>query len=338
MTATARSQYARLPGRKSGLLRRDTLWLGMDHVLFVRSSRFTEDYRRFYLADIQALVLQERPSGNRKIVDWVAIGVSALAVASLFVTHHQVWGVLLAIVAGLYAWLALRREDCKAWVQTAVGTAELPSLCRVKSARKALAIIGEKIRAAQPPMPAEELSRVLETPPPLPFTPAPRPPPLPVSPDAARPPSPLYNAAFVLLLGLGIVKLSTAFSSSTGFMWAMPLGYFCFLAMLIVPLVRHGARNIRGGRSAAVFTSLIVAGSIATYSLSWTTSRWQRKLQDANTQKMYDMMERAAPLQIGLGVVLLVLAIWGLLAFLTTSASTERRAGGPQTLFGPEGS
>jgi hypothetical protein len=338
MTATVRSQYARLPGRKSSLLRRDTLWLGADHILFVRSSRFSEDYRRFYLADIQALVLQARPSGNRKVIDWVAIGVSALAVASLVFTDHQVWGVMLVIVAGLYAWLALRREDCKAWVQTAVGTAELPSLCRVKSARKALAIIDEKIRVAQPPMPAEELSRVLETPPPLPFTPAPQPPPLPTSLNAARPPSPLYNAAFVVLLGLGIVKLSTAFSSSAGFVWGMPIGYFCFLAMLITTLIRHGAKNIRGGRSAAVFTSLIVTGSIATYSLSWATSRWRRKLQDANTQRLYDMIERAAPLQIGLGVVLLILAIWGLLAFLTTSASSERSTNGPQTLFGPEGS
>jgi hypothetical protein len=50
------------------------------------------------------------------------------------------------------------------------------------------------------------------------------------------------------------------------------------------------------------------------------------------------MIERAAPLQIGLGVVLLILAIWGLLAFLTTSASSERSTSGPQTLFGPEGS
>ena len=338
MTAAARSQYTRLPGRKSSLLRRDTLWLGPDHVLFVRSSRFSEDYRRFYLADIQALVLQERPSGNRRIIDWAAIGVSALAVVSLVFTHHQVWGVLLAIVAALYASLALRREDCKAWVQTAVGTAELPSLCRVKSARKALATIDEKIRAAQPPMPVEELSRVLETPPPLPFTPAPQPPPLPASLNAARPPSPLYNAAFVLLLGLGVIKMSTAFSSSAGFVWGMPIGYFCFLAMLITPLVRYGAKNIRGVRSAAVFTSLIVTGSIATYSLSWASSRWQRKLQDANTQRLYDMIERAAPLQIGLGVVLLILAIWGLLAFLTTSASSERSTSGPQTLFGPEGS
>ena len=214
--AQERSQYRRLPGRRSGLLRRDTLWLGPDHLLYVRSSRFTEDYRRFYLSDIQAVVLQQRPTGSRKAVDWVAIGLSVPAVASLFLTDHPVWGSLLAIIVAAYTWHALRREDCKAWLQTAVGTAELPSLCRIRSARKALAIIDEKIRSAQPAMPDQELSRALETPPPLPFLSAPSPPalppPLPTAEDALRAPSPLYVIAFVWLLGLGVLKMFSALS------------------------------------------------------------------------------------------------------------------------------
>ncbi len=128
-----RSEYKRLPGRKSGLLRRDTLWLGSDHLLFVRSSRFTEDYRRFYLSDIQALVLQRRPAGNRRVAGLGGHRHFCAGRAALFVTDHAVWGTLLTIVAALYTWSALRREDCKTWVQTAVGTAELPSLCRTKS-------------------------------------------------------------------------------------------------------------------------------------------------------------------------------------------------------------
>jgi len=56
------ADYVRLPGRRSGLLRRETLWLGSDHLLLVRSTRFNEDYRRFYLADIEALVVQHRPA------------------------------------------------------------------------------------------------------------------------------------------------------------------------------------------------------------------------------------------------------------------------------------
>jgi hypothetical protein len=336
--AKAGSQYQRLPGRKSGLLRRDTLWLGPDHLLYVRSSRFTEDYRRFYFSDIQAMVLQQRPTGNRKVVDWVAIGLAVLIVAALLLTDHPVWGVLLAIIVVPYTWHALRREDCKAWVQTAVGTAELPSLCRTRSATKALAIIDEKIRSAQPAMPEEELSRALETPPPLPLTftasPPALPPPLPTVVDAARAPSPLYVTAFVFLLGLGVLKMFTALSPSWTFAWAMPAGYLCFLALLIIPLIRHGTKNIRGARAIAVFTSLVITGSMGTYTLSWATSRASRQVQDANVQKMYEMLDKAAPLHVTLAVVLLGLGIWGLLAFLTASG---KRTDGPLTLFGADG-
>jgi hypothetical protein len=338
--ARTSSQYRRLPGRKSGLLRRDTLWLGPDHLLFVRSSRFTEDYRRFYLAEIQAIVLQQRPAGQRKVVDWVAIAFSVLAVAALFATSHPVWGSLLAIVAAVYAWLALRREDCKAWVQTAVGTAELPSLCRIKSATRALAIIDERIRAAQSAMPAEELSRALETPPPLPFTPAaaqpPLPPPLPEVADARRAPSPLYVAAFIVLLAFGVYKIASALTPLWYSMWAMPVGYLSFPILAIIPLIRHGAKNIRGTRAAAVFTSIVVTGGIGMYALSWATSGASRKAQGVEVQQVYEMFTRSAPLDIVLGVIVIGLAIWGLLVFLIASGSSNSPTGAPLTLFGAD--
>ena len=333
-----RSEYKRLPGRKSGLLRRDTLWLGSDHLLFVRSSRFAEDYRRFYLSDIQALVLQRRPVGNRKVVDWVAIGVSVLACAALFVTAHAVWGTLLTIVAGIYTWSALRREDCKTWVQTAVGTAELPSLCRTKSTMKALAIIDEKVRAAQPAMPAEELSHALETPPPLPYVPVASPPPLPVEADAMREPSRLYIAAFVYLLAFGVFKMLPIGAGSPAMLWATAAGYLCFPVLALIPLIRNGTNNIRGKRATAVLTSVVITGGIGTYALSWATSRGGRKVQTVDVQRVYQMMENASGLRIGAAVLVIVLAVWGLLAFLTASAPSEGRSDGPVTLFGPEGS
>jgi hypothetical protein len=333
-----RSQYQRLPGRKSGLLRRDTLWLGSDHLLFVRSSRFTEDYRRFYLSEIQALVLQRRPIGNRRIVEWVAIGISILAAAALFLTNHAVWGSLLSIVVVLYGWMVLRREDCKTWVQTAVGTAELPPLCRTKSTMKALAILDEKIRAAQPAMPVEDLSRALETPPPLPLVAPvapPLPPPLPVAAEALREPSRLYVLAFVFLLAFGVIKMLPTPSSSP-LLWASAAGYLLFPALVMIPLVRHGVKNIRGARATAVLTSMVVTGGIGTYALSWATSRGTRKIQTADVQRLYQMMEDAAPLRIGLAAVVIALAIWGLLAFLTTSSPSAGRTEGPLTLFGPD--
>lgn len=341
MTAKAGTQYQRLPGRRSGLLRRDTLWLGPDHLLYVRSSRFTEGYRRFYLADIQAIVLQQRPTGGRKVVDWVAIGVSTAALALLFFTHHQVWGSLLAIIVAVYAWIALRREDCKAWLQTAVGTAELPSLCRIKSATKALAIIDEKIRAAQPAMPEGELSHALATPPLLPYavpvSPPPLPPPLPAAVEASRAPSRLYVAAFVYLLGFGVVKMGAAFSPSlpsSPFIWGNAAGYLFFPALVLVPLIRHGLKNIRGARAVAVLTSCVITSSIGTYAISWATSSASRKVQTIEVQRMYAILENATPLRVALAAIVLILAIWGLLVFLM--ASSDKGTDGTFTLLGAD--
>src|SRR6266849_5352271 len=54
-----KSIYQRLTGRKRTLLGYSQLWLGPDHLLLVKSTRFAEEYQRFALADIQAITLTE---------------------------------------------------------------------------------------------------------------------------------------------------------------------------------------------------------------------------------------------------------------------------------------
>ena len=337
--AASTSEYKRLPGKKSRLLRRDRLYLGPDHLLLVRSLSFSEEYRRFYFSDIQALVLQERRKGYRPVVEWIAIGVCAAATGALMWAQHEIWGTLLALLTIVYAWFTLRREDCKAWLQTAAGTAELPALCRMRSARKALAAIDDRVRAAQPSMAPEELGRALETPPPLPIqiveTP-PQPPALPAVSEDIRRPSPLYVAGFAALLALGGFKLYTAIFAPRALPWAMPIGYLAFVALMIVPLLRHGVKNIRGSRAAAVFSSLVIAGSIGTFALRWTTSQASRNAQDANTRKLYAMVETAEPLHVAVAVILLLLAVWGLIAFLLAEEAAGERSGAPLTLFGSD--
>src|SRR5205809_7300860 len=48
--------YRRLPGRTSGFLSYSRLWLGPDHLLLARTAFFSEEYKRFYFRDIQAVV------------------------------------------------------------------------------------------------------------------------------------------------------------------------------------------------------------------------------------------------------------------------------------------
>src|SRR5581483_5268513 len=185
--SSRRSPYRRLPGKRTDLFRRQTLWLGPDHLLRVNSTRFSEEYRRFYFRDIQAICLQKDPPRS-----WLNHGMisfaGALFVAGLFWSSHQVWGTLLVLALLIYFAILARRPQCAVWIQTAVGTDRLPSLRRIRPVRKAMAMINEKIYASQPAATPEALAAMLATPPPLPFgaEPAPRiPPPLPQSAPAA---------------------------------------------------------------------------------------------------------------------------------------------------------
>src|ERR1017187_936684 len=53
--------YRKLPGDFRGFFRRNTLWLGPDHLLLVDSTRFSETYKRFYLRDIQTVIIRKAP-------------------------------------------------------------------------------------------------------------------------------------------------------------------------------------------------------------------------------------------------------------------------------------
>ena len=84
------SQYARLPGR-SGFFVSHSVWLSADHVLSVRRNPFSESYRRYYFADIQAIVLTELPNLVAPYGYTVAVLLLVTA-AALFYTGHPAWG------------------------------------------------------------------------------------------------------------------------------------------------------------------------------------------------------------------------------------------------------
>ena len=59
----AQTEYQRLTRTKSqhGVVTsgRSSLWLGKDHLLRIDSSGYTENYRRFFLRDIQAVIIRK---------------------------------------------------------------------------------------------------------------------------------------------------------------------------------------------------------------------------------------------------------------------------------------
>ena len=84
----ATSVYRRLTGKDRTLTGHSQLWLGPGHILLVKSTRFVEEYQRFSLADIQAIVItgsRERMVMNVAYIAIVALlGFTASAVTSVF--------------------------------------------------------------------------------------------------------------------------------------------------------------------------------------------------------------------------------------------------------------
>jgi len=144
---TAASQYSRLPGR-SGFFVSHSLWLSVDHVLSVRRNPFSESYRRYYFADIQAIVLTELPNLVAPY-GYVAALLLIVTTAALFYTRHPAWGIFSALVSlGTLLW-SWRSADCSCYVQTSVSSEMLPSLRQKVNAAKTLALLKTEIEKTQ---------------------------------------------------------------------------------------------------------------------------------------------------------------------------------------------
>jgi hypothetical protein len=143
--------YQRLPGVGARGFQRIRLWEGPDHLLFVASSALGERYKRFYFADIQAIVF-------RKTAAWLGWAIFLLAAVAIFglagvgisetagrIVMFTITGALLIILAVH----AARGPTCRCVIRTAVQIEELPSLKRVRNADKVLARIRPLIESAQ---------------------------------------------------------------------------------------------------------------------------------------------------------------------------------------------
>lgn len=170
-------RYRRLPGRPLSALRRDSLWVADDHLLSVRSNRFSEDYRRYYFRDIQAITIQR----TSPISPWTyatgALAAAFLAPGLLFEFQNAFLWVLGGLFLALTLLLIGRGPACACYIQTAVSRDQLGSLRWISVADKALRILQPYIDQVQGPL-SEEMVSLPLGPPPLP-TSAVTPPPLP---------------------------------------------------------------------------------------------------------------------------------------------------------------
>jgi hypothetical protein len=256
--AAEKIQYRRLPGKLRGIFHTASLWLGDDHLLAVSGWRFTEDYKRFYYRDIQAVVMTYAP---RFVVPvpWLlavlAAGITALFASGASVSWLVDGCIALLVVLGLYLLIVNLTQSCRCRVQTAVSREELPSLYRMWTARKALAILERRIAEVQGTLVEGWTASVAESPA--------------VSPEPAPPGtiekavSPRRRAA--------VVELALYASLVLGGAWLFyrPQGPLWMVALAVQTLLGVGVlidRRLHGGaKSAAVLAVLvmILAGGVA---------------------------------------------------------------------------
>ncbi len=138
--APAEEKYRRLPGRRRGVISGASLWMGSDHILMVKTAWFREEYKRFYLRDIQAIVVAPGPRF------YLSIPMLVFALVWLFSGLFMAfWPTSVAIgwIAGatamLAAWLGISMAaGCRCRLYTAVSKDDLPSIFRTWTARRFL--------------------------------------------------------------------------------------------------------------------------------------------------------------------------------------------------------
>lgn len=136
-------EYTRLPGKKKGFYRKCTLWLGEDHILAVESNYYSESYKRFYFKDFQALIIRKTNRfSNLNIFLAIAMGIAAILLLLSILGHYIGWmifigTVLLSLVISLAVHLK-RGPTCACNLKMPFAVHELPSLCRLKYARRVL--------------------------------------------------------------------------------------------------------------------------------------------------------------------------------------------------------
>jgi len=166
MDGKAETRYKRLPGKGprrrwfiAAPLSRCSLYLGDDHVLAVDCNGFSEDYKRFYFSDIQTLITRRTNRGTAwSIVLALLMACSFMGALFLEVESFRIFfwilsGTFLAYLLGN----AFRGPTCICHIMTAVQEDQLPSLNRLRVARKVIGTLRVAIEKAQGTLSPEEV-------------------------------------------------------------------------------------------------------------------------------------------------------------------------------------
>jgi hypothetical protein len=158
MDGRTRKRYKRLPGRgtrRGGFIAvfpsRCSLYLTDDHILAVDSNGFSEDYKRFYFSDIEGIFTRKtRRGGNWSIT--LALMIAGSLLGALFLESESI-RILFWILSGTFLVFLVgnifRGPTCICHIMTAIQEEQLPSLNRLRVARKVIGTLRLAIEKAQ---------------------------------------------------------------------------------------------------------------------------------------------------------------------------------------------
>ena len=171
--------YRKLTPMHRGLGAMTQLWLGSDHLLHLQSTGYSESYRRFYLRDIQCLVMVHTA---RRTYLAAALAVLLLGIVIILVTADAGpvgYAVMAGVFLPFFLWNHLLGAGCRVVVVTAVQQENVTALSRLPKTRRILAELKPRIEAAQADLPAAPAGHAPVDP--APTAPDSLPPPLPPS-------------------------------------------------------------------------------------------------------------------------------------------------------------
>ncbi len=238
-----KKEYKKLPGIKRYSFTRQQLLLGRDHLLSLTTRVFVEEYKRFYFRDIKAIVL-------RKVESWkITIAVSGffsalfLGLALLLSGGWTIFfGVMCVPLTGLFIQQLLYGTSSECHLITAVQMEKLPSLYRLRTAKKVIRRLKPLIEEAQGAISAESLQADAI------FLPDKGTGGVRSSVGLSEPQKRLrgrWHTAMICLILINALVTSISIDFHNSFFMSLgTLLFFCFLITVIVSLVRQQNSNL----------------------------------------------------------------------------------------------
>lgn len=257
-------EYRKLPGRGNrregtfivGTVRQSRLWLGKDHLLLVDSTLVSQDLKRFFFRDIQAITVRKTHTGRTMNIVMAAL-TALFCWFGLLVSDEVGRGILffIAAVFGLVLIInSLFGPTCECHLQTAVQREQLPSLGRLRTARKVLERLRPRIEQAQGNLSADEArerAAVLAAAPVAPALSRPG-----VVPDVRAYRGSFHTILFALLVVDGLLNLAAVFANSEPLAVLQMVVIFGTVLTLVAALIRQQDTDLSSTVRRATWTVL----------------------------------------------------------------------------------